>query len=526
MNVAEKPRGRFSHTTLGGPDRHESGACQLECSTMPNFRRVIILGLLVCFSLVSRLAMAATTQAISCSRTDVAAAYNNASAGDTILVPPGQCTWTSTLLVTKAVTILGNNGNPYSPAATSTCIAANTTCLKTGSSLKTGLFAVSLTTTARVRVSGFFFDLSPSFTGSQSINYGVQVSGSISQIRIDHNFFQYGKYSLNSDGRIFGVYDHNYFYNDDASIQLIGGSAAQANQSWQDPIVAGSAMGLSTLYIEDNAFVRDEHLVHQTNNHIESGQGGRFVIRYNTFDGHRYCAGIAGSRGTCAAANFTYYPVMTHGNGDYYSVANGLRGHPIVETYNNIVRGYRVDDAFLFRGGSNIAFDNAVTSEVMTTAVITLREEESAGDGSGAFWPKRASADSPGQGWPAEDQIFNSFFWNNKFCARFPCSGVAITNVNVQSTSTNFIKNRRDYFMNPPAASGGIETFSGRPGASSTYPTNPSGPLGNNPSGHTMVFTPSGANAYYPYTPFTYPHPLVGDTTPPPPAPTSLRIVN
>src|SRR5688572_2286081 len=90
---------------------------QLERPTMPNFRRLIILGLLVCFTLVARVGMAATIQAISCSQSDVLAAYNNSLAGDTILVPPGQCTWNSTLKVTKAVTILGNNGQPYGPSA-------------------------------------------------------------------------------------------------------------------------------------------------------------------------------------------------------------------------------------------------------------------------------------------------------------------------------------------------------------------------------------------------------------------------
>jgi hypothetical protein len=489
---------------------------------------LITLSLLGCLSLMSDEASAATRQASSCAQSDVTAAYNGASAGDTILVPPGQCTWTSTFRVTKAVSILGNNGAAYSPTANSSCASGNTTCLRTGSSLTTGLFDVDMTTAALVRISGFFFDLTASFTGGQTINYGVQIGGNITQMRVDHNFFQYGKYSLNIDGRIFGVFDHNYFYNDDASLQLLGGSAAQANQSWSDAIVAGMAMGQNTLYVEDNTFVRDEHLPYQTNNHIESGHGGRFVIRYNTFEGRRYCAGIAGSRGTCAAENFTYYPIMTHGNGGYYSGTDGLRGHPIVEIYNNTIRGYRVDDAIFLRGGSNIVFNNVVTSQRMTTEVITLREEESATDG-GPFSPGRATTDSAGpprQGWPAQDQIFNSFFWNNTFCSGYPCTGVPITTVNIRSASANFIKKGRDYFMNAPAASGGFESFTGRPGASNTYPTNSTGPIGNNPNNETMIFTASGANAYYPYTPFTYPHPLVsGPNLTPPAAPTALRVI-
>jgi hypothetical protein len=485
----------------------------------------------VCLMAVSGNAWAATTRtAASCSYADVLSVYNASLNGDTILVPPGQCTWTSRLTVARPITILGNSGKPYLPSATSSCSAANTTCLRTGSSLRTGLFAVTMTTVVPVRISGFFFDLSASFTGSQSINYGIEVTGTIAHMRVDHNFFQYGKYSLNTHGRIFGVYDHNYFYNDDASVQMIGGTAAQANQSWSDPIVAGMEMALNTLYLEDNTFVRDEHIAAQTNNHVESGHGGRFVVRYNTFDGRRYCAGIPGSRGTCSAANFTYYPIMTHGNGEYYTASNGLRGHPIVEIYNNTIHGYRVDDAILLRGGSNIAFSNFVTSEVSTPNVITLREEEASGDGSGAFSPKRATVDSAGpprQGWPAQDQIFNSFFWNNTSCVRFPCTGVTIADVTVQTASRNFIKNGRDYFLRPPAASGGIEIFTGRPGASNTYPTNSTGPIGNNPNDDTMIFVPGVANAYYPYTPFTYPHPLINSAGIPtaPGSPTNVRVI-
>jgi len=106
----------------------------------------------------------------------------------------------------------------------------------------------------------------------------------------------------------------------------------------------------------------------------------------------------------------------------------------------------------------------------------------------------------------------------------------------------------RDYFLHPPQADGGSTyyasnsqcTGSGVPAACCTGSGN-----GHCSAGHfdAIVQTSSGPNAYYPYTPYTCPHPLTGltgtcdptlagisgynisseDTTPPA-APTGLRV--
>jgi hypothetical protein len=283
-------------------------------------------------------------------------------------------------------------------------------------------------------------------------------------------------------------------------------------------------MAQDTLYVEGNFFLRDNTFpCGDINNYIESGQGGTFVIRYNTFDGSNFCQEeCLHDTGGC----YTDAAIMTHGNGCYYvdgtGNGGGLRGHPITEFYNNKETSVRNDYALVFRGGSVLAHDNVISTLRYTPAIV-LREEEAAGDDSG-FIPKRTL-------WPAEDQINNSFFWNNT---------VNDSPMTVYTATPVFIRENRDYFMHAPAATGGKEVYSGRPGASPTYPSDGTVyPLGAG----TMTFINSGPNAYYPYTPFTCPHPLTGltgrcdsskagiegynvitpDTTPPS-APTGLAV--
>jgi hypothetical protein len=185
-----------------------------------------------------------------------------------------------------------------------------------------------------------------------------------------------------------------------------------------------------------------------------------------------------------------------------------LRGHPITEFYNNKETAVRDDYAMVFRGGSVLAHDNTVTTLRYTPSIV-LREEEWVGDGGN--WGLRSV-------WPAEDQINNSFFWNNTV------NGGPMT----ADPTPIFIVQDRDYFMHAPCGASdthdaygnicthGKETYIGRPGASPTYPsdgtyTDKNGLLWPMGAG-TMTASPSGDNKYYPYIPFTCPHPLTGYT--------------
>ncbi|MGZ3748923.1 MAG: hypothetical protein ACXWRE_15715, partial [Pseudobdellovibrionaceae bacterium] len=58
----------------------------------------------------SAMLRAATIAAASCSYADVSSAISAAAKGDTVNVPAGSCTWSSTLLINKGISLIGGNG--------------------------------------------------------------------------------------------------------------------------------------------------------------------------------------------------------------------------------------------------------------------------------------------------------------------------------------------------------------------------------------------------------------------------------
>lgn len=133
------------------------------------------------------------------------------------------------------------------------------------------------------------------------------------------------------------------------------------------------------------------------------------------------------------------------------------RGQPILEIYRN---KFNCDNSYRMmniRGGSVLLHNNSGNCSSNYSFHLDNEQTES---------------------WPQPDQVYNSFMWNNTGIPTlyFP-------------NSSSIIQQNRDYFLHAPASSGGKET------------------LINNGLGG-MTFTSSGANAYYPYTEYTYPHPL------------------
>jgi len=139
------------------------------------------------------------------------------------------------------------------------------------------------------------------------------------------------------------------------------------------------------------------------------------------------------------------------------------------------------------RSSSFLFFNNVITANAPD--VLDLNEEE--------CWSTSHFESGLDRTWPTEDQITNSFIWNNTFNGR----PMDINDIDIVDCARDIIRDNYEFFMHAPESSGGRSYYSGRPGAA-----------GNDNDG-TLVWMPSGANAYYPYTPYTYPHPLtlVGD---------------
>ncbi|MBE9483407.1 MAG: hypothetical protein IMY74_01085, partial [Bacteroidetes bacterium] len=283
----------------------------------------------------------------------------------------------------------------------------------------------------------------------------------MTQLRIDHNTFQKGKRAIYSSGWVEGLIDNNTFINCDIAVGLAGDN----HFSWNRSIEAGTA---NSLFIEDNTFLQDNNSDRELNEQIYHQEGARTVVRYNTFDLRSY-------------TTYNGCPFDSHGNQSYYTGNPAIRGQPLLEIYNNnfyIHHTYRV---LYIRGGSLLVHDNTVTFETGSGSVFKLSEEES---WQTAFFNPLATT------WSAEDQIMNSFFWGNTL------DGSPITDVSLNfANDATFIQKDRDYFMHAPESSGGKATYDSQEGGAAT-------------------FSSSGANAYYPYTPYAYLHPLRGSAEP------------
>lgn len=439
------------------------------------------------------------------SLTNATSAYNAASPGDTILFPMnGSATWSSSLTVRKAVIINGNGST-----------------LTAGTSLSNGFFYVTGFTDdlKMMRITGFIFNSDNNTGGRRAI---AVVNVTLGKLRIDHNTFNFG-YTQVEVGGAFGVIDHNSFINGYNFLYMTAGTRAQADASWVN-LTPGTA---NALFVEDNKFIIDANSVNAPNgNGVDAYNGGKIVFRYNEFnyDAATYTGNLStiGFHGSAAGGC----------NNGYWQQTSSLcrRSPSVVEIYNNNFHGRRIDYMFALRGGSALIYSNTHIDNYGGRARIIFREEEYYE--SSNWTPLRVA-------WPAEDQIHNTFIWDNiidgvaqsssniyvddynRRCvsASTPyacCTGSLIGTCNNWQANA-FLAQDRDFFLHRPATVGegmtlGKAVFTGANGASKTYPTD-----GNiYPTFGSMNFLSGVENAYYGYTHYSYPHPLIA-TSPTPP---------
>jgi len=421
--------------------------------------------------------------------------------GDTIRFQgdaTGGAAWSTTVTVDRNITIDGNGHTLQSSGA-----------LADGFFKITGFSASSL-----VRITGFTFNASGA--GKSIWVIGMTGGPTVGNIRIDNNTFNFGTYQVDfNHGK--GLVDNNYFYNATSiAVQLDGGTRDDAEEAWES-LAAGT---INALVIEDNHFIQNAS-GSSLQEQIASENGGKFVIRYNHFDGT-----------LTGAESGVFYPIMTHGNADggcggggYWAIDQEAarcrrRGQSVVEIYENQMDANRFNQAIVLRGSANLVYNNTLTKiSAITPLVVYFVEEEYDSDN---FSPLRTAR-------PGEDQVHNSFVWNNTLngvqvntnpgdwigaspsCSTYPASCSA------------GLQRDQDYFIHAPCASTdvtasdgfpcthGIQTFTGLNGASNGNPTDGS-PY---PTYGSLSFTPGATNAYYNYTPLTYNHPLRGGSDTP-----------
>jgi len=246
--------------------------------------RKLSLFVAVLFFAVSGVAQAATINAASCSEADVTTAMAATVDGDTVLLPAGTATWSSSLVVTKGITIIGQT---TVDSAAGTANDQTIILDRTGSVSDQMLIYLNTSLGKTYRISGITFRTGQ--TTRANSNGMIYISGtqgaSSHAVRVDHCHFDDLAYEGEAIGvwtAVYGVIDHNLFYyksgvgNAVASVNMPDwGGQTQGYGSYADPAYYGS---------EKFIFIEDNYINDQTGTRagaIDGQRGGRYVYRHN-----------------------------------------------------------------------------------------------------------------------------------------------------------------------------------------------------------------------------------------------------
>jgi hypothetical protein len=259
---------------------------------------VILSIILLCISNAN----AATINAASCSKSHVQAAIDSASNGDAILVPAGNCTWTSTLSLDKNLTIQGAGRD-------------STLITRTGTAISIG------TTTSRVTGIGFY-------VGGNT--YSGMISAAGKGWRIDHCKFigttGGNNYAVLAQSSSYanlpaGLVDNNYFYLIRVVHNGINDFDTEQHKAW----VYDAPLGTSdAVYIEDNVWEASGEIGQA----VDANRGGKYVFRFNNLTNNYIEAHCVHS-----AAPYVYYAGST---GGYYKGSNWLYASSCTGTFNGV----------------------------------------------------------------------------------------------------------------------------------------------------------------------------------------------
>jgi hypothetical protein len=251
---------------------------------------------------------ASTITAASCTASDVQAALNQASAGDTVLIPAGTCHWTSGIVWTAPA-----NATVRGAGSLTTLGGGDATIIIDDSASGSPLLSIIANASGTCRVAGITIQ---GGTGAVKDNGIIAFFGTSKQLRVDHNHIDKTTYSVQNTGKLMlfggtlaGVVDHNLF---DPSapitwLHMVNGNNNDAgNGVWAAPTGFG---GSDFLFLEDNQL--NGVLNRWFNPPVSEATltdchtGGRYVARYNTIVngavGQTHPTGHAGNDRGCRA---------------------------------------------------------------------------------------------------------------------------------------------------------------------------------------------------------------------------------
>jgi len=313
--------------------------------------------------------MAATYTAASCNYSDVNAVINGpthtAVSGDTIIIPSGSCTWTSTLTISAGIDLTGS-GTPNSGTSTFGAGTPSTTILDNAGSSNPMIKVVSGVSygqTLKIELMNIYPYTPTTQLWSPISLLGSCTSSGCPQVRIDN--INFGPNWLGTSAgtanptswlvrvdNFFGVMDHNTISSTPtgtAGLSILAnvshssylGVGQYGDNSWTQPDSFGTA---NAMYFENNALSQEAEDCDTAPAGDSSGPGGcRVVVRYNHI-----------TEGPAAYTHGTDSDERPRG-GRQFEVYGNTIGCP------NTSIGCQSADAVM-RSGVLLAFSNTITS--------------------------------------------------------------------------------------------------------------------------------------------------------------------
>src|ERR1039457_5889176 len=203
---------------------------------------------------------AATIKAQSASFADVSSAVASARDGDIVIVPAGTASWTSTLRMTKDITLQGQTtvvgADPSSFTVTDRTVIIDDVP-RTSRARVSALIQGNFSKSQRPRITGITFkvgsDTAPNSSGSAALYF----EGACPNFRIDHcSFCLLSRYNMRLRGNVFGVMDHCVAVNDSGHERFYFqhdtyGGHSFGDGSWTDDPKFGTNQAF---YVEDCSF--------------------------------------------------------------------------------------------------------------------------------------------------------------------------------------------------------------------------------------------------------------------------------
>ncbi len=431
--------------------------------------------------------------AASCEQSDVQAAINSASDGDTVVVPAGSCTWSASVSVpnSKKITLQGAG--------------------------------IDMTT---ITMSPSGEDINIGQSGSRVTGFTI-IDGSVATDgdgwRVDHcKFYRASSFGVgvyvrgvrSSAAHPTGLVDNCSFYN--ARVLILGTAAMLHENDWQHVLWTTSldlGTNNSVVYVEDCDFEFDVF-----GNVIDTNYGGAYVFRFNHISGvYIECHSVQGNNR--ATRRWEIY------------------GNTIDNPGRSIYYPYRL------RGGTGVVFSNTIVGTWTNygIALDNVRSYADVGDGGLCDGDSTWDGNADATGYPCRDQIGRgpddpqwdhsppgaytqplvpAYAWENR-----RQSNNALVPFQVINSSEVHIQENRDFYNQTTTFDGtsgvGVGMLATRPSTCTpgvAYWATDQGEWNSEnpgPDGQLYKCTAPDTWELY-YIPYTYPHPLTStDSTPP-----------